>query len=543
MKPFDATGSFQATVNEGGVKRLAIRGAGITVFSSGLGLVVQMVSTVVLARLLVPSDFGLVTMVTTFSLLLVNFGLNGFTEAVLQREQINHLLISNLFWINITAGVILTAGFAAAGSSLAQFYKNPLVASVATGISLTILATSTSVLHLALLKRAMRFTTVSLINILAQAGSIVVSIYLAWQHWGYKALVVGAVAQTVFQALGAWSFCTWIPGLPGRATGTASMVRFAMHVYGRFTVNYFARNVDNLLVGWRFGSISLGFYKKAYDLFALSASQLTSPLSNVAVSALSRFKPESDQYRKFFLNAIGIIAFTGMGLSAEFTIIGKDLIRVLLGPGWESSGQVFTFFGPGIGMMMIYYANSWIHLSVGRPDRWFRWGLIEVGVTCLLFLIMLPWGPVGIAIAWTLLFWILTLPAFWYAGKPINFGIAPLLATIWRPLTAAIIAGSATVPLAAQLHLFAALAPPLAALARIAVDTLIFGVFYLAATVVLHGGWAPIRQMAEILKEMVAFRTSARRSQPNEMETRTANTADSSKDSLIELVVDSTRRD
>ena len=81
-----------------------------------------MVSTVVLARLLTPSDFGLVAMVTTFILLLTNFGLNGFTEAIQQREEINRGLVSNLFWINLVAGGLLTAGFAAAGSLLARFY-------------------------------------------------------------------------------------------------------------------------------------------------------------------------------------------------------------------------------------------------------------------------------------------------------------------------------------------------------------------------------------------------------------------------------------
>jgi len=284
VRPFDAGGVFHSTVNDGGIRRLAVRGAGVTVLSSGLGLAVQLVSTVVLARLLLPTDFGLVTMVTTFSLLLVNFGINGFTEAVLQAEKMDRNLTSNLFWINLAAGSLLTIVFAASGSAMARFYDNPLVAHVAIGISLTIIATSISVLHLALLKRAMRFTVVSLIMIIAQASSIGLSIFLAWKHWGYKALVVGVVVQAVIQAIGAWSFCQWIPGLPRRAEGTRSMVQFAIHVYARFTFNYFSRNTDNLLVGWRFGAGSLGFYKKAYDLFALSASQLTAPLANVAVN-------------------------------------------------------------------------------------------------------------------------------------------------------------------------------------------------------------------------------------------------------------------
>src|SRR5437899_12011291 len=112
MKPFDASGAFRPPADRGALRRLAVRGAGVTMFSQGVSLAIQMVATVILARLLTPGDFGVVAMVTTFSLLLVNFGLNGFTEAVLQREEISHFLSSNLFWINLAGGLLLTLGLA-----------------------------------------------------------------------------------------------------------------------------------------------------------------------------------------------------------------------------------------------------------------------------------------------------------------------------------------------------------------------------------------------------------------------------------------------
>src|SRR5262249_11009095 len=111
FKPFDAAGEY---VRSGGLSEFrgdAVRNAGVTVFASAAGLAIQVIGTVLLARLVTPQDFGVVTMVTTFSLLLMNFGLNGFTEAILQREQINHNLISNLFWVNAAVGAALTVGF------------------------------------------------------------------------------------------------------------------------------------------------------------------------------------------------------------------------------------------------------------------------------------------------------------------------------------------------------------------------------------------------------------------------------------------------
>jgi O-antigen/teichoic acid export membrane protein len=489
------------------MRQLAVRGAGATVLSAGAGLVVQVGATMILARLLTPRDFGLVTMVTTFSLLFMNFGLNGFTEAVLQREELDHRLASNLFWINLSMGLGLTLAFAAAGSLLARFYGNPLVTPVAVAMSLTILLTSTSVLHLALLKRAMLFSLTSALDVISAAVSLVLAILLARAGWSYWALVAGALCTPLVQSLGAWSLCRWIPGWPRRVGGTASVVRFAMSVYGRFGVNYGARNLDNLLVGWRFDAVSLGFYKKAYDLFALSAGQLVAPLTNVAVSALSRLQSDSERYKKYLLSALGVMAFVGMGLGADLTLVGKDVIRVLLGPGWGTAGRIFTFFGPGIGIMFLYYTHGWIHLSIGRANRWLYWGIVEFIFTGLLFVAALPWGPVGVAAAWTLSFWILTIPAFSYAGKPIQLGVGSVLAAVWRYTFASLLAGCVSLAILRALPPFGQ-PNSFGALEHIVVTSLLFGAFYLGAVVGLHWSAMPLYEVVGLLREMSPWHKS-----------------------------------
>lgn len=521
MKPFDQNGLFHSDFGNDQVRRLAIRGAGITVFTGGFGLAIQTITTIILARLLTPQDFGVVTMVTTFSLLLANFGLNGFTEAVLQTEKLSHSIASNLFWINVGIGLGLTILLAASGPLMAHLYHDSVVAKVAIGMAPTILLTSLSVLHIALLKRAMWFSATSTNEVISRAISLLTSIIFAWIGWGYWALVVGALMQPLSQTIGAWVLCSWLPGRPTRSPGTAKLVQFAMNVYGRFTLNYFARNTDNLLVGWRFGSNALGFYKKAYDLFVLSAGQLTAPITNVAVAALSRYNPRSEEYRQNLLNAISVTSFIGMGLSGVFVLIGKDLIRVLLGARWDPAGQIFTFFAPGIGAMLLYFVHGWIHLSIGRADRWFRWGILEIVVTFLFFLIGLPWGPDGIAVAWSASYWVLTLPSLWYAGRPIDFGVAPVVSVLWRYIGAAILAGSIvflTVPRLS--HLLTPLGTfDIAALRAISVS-LLFGLAYMLAVVVFHGGTKPLVQFGRIFVDMTSRRTQGKAIPPDSLSPR-----------------------
>jgi PST family polysaccharide transporter len=511
MTPFDRRGQFCLAVAADGFRRRAVRSAGVTVLAQTLQFAIQMIATVILARLLGPADFGLVAMVTTFSLLLLNFGLNGFTEVVIQRDQIDHALVSNLFWINVAGGLCLTIAFAAAGPLLARLYGDPRVAPVAAVLSVTILLTSVSVQHLALLKRAMQFSVVSANDIVARAVSVVVSIALGWAAWGYWALVAGAIAVPFSTCVGAWLMCRWTPGLPQRSVGTKSAVRFALNTYMRFTANYFTWNLDNLLVGWRFGPAPLGFYKKAYDLFVLPVNQLSAPLTSVAVSALSRLKGDPRQHERYFLGALSILAFVGMGLGAALTLVGKDLILMLLGPRWEESGRIFTFFGPGIGMMLLYFTHGWIHLSIGRADRWCSWGIVELAVTGLLFLLGLRWGPAGIAVAWVVSFWVLTIPALWFARRPIGLGIGPVVSAVWKYVVASALAGVACVAITPRLPLPGAMTS-LAALGRIAIVSALFGMLYVGAVILLHGGLAPLHQVVRLLQDMAPASMLSRRS-------------------------------
>ena len=510
MKPFDRDGNFRSVVSSDGLRRAAVRGAGATIGAQAGNFVVQIGSIMILARLLTPADFGIVTMVTTFSLLFRSFGLNGFTELIMQREEISRSLASNLFWVNLGISTILTFGFASAGPLLALFYHNPAVARVTEGMSLTIGLSCLGWIHLGLLQRAMQFRIAAIISFVGQIVLVIVSIVLAMAGWHYWALVWGIVAQSAVGSAGAWLMCRWVPSWPARASGTRSGLKFATNVYAHFAFSYLTRNTDNLLVGWRYGAQSLGFYKKAYDLFVLPETQLLSPVSAVVVSTLSRVVGDREQFKRYFLRTISVLALFGMGIGADFALVGKDIIRFLLGPGWEAAGRIFALFGPGIGVMLLYNTHGWIHLSIGRPERWFRWGLMEFVCTLCLFLLTLRWGPYGIASAWTISFFILMFPGFWYAGKPIGMGMGPIFGVIWKFFAASALAAFGTFLVVMALPRFAATPGAAGALVRLISISLVFFALYLIGVIALHRGLKPLKETVSLLRDLLPQRRVGR---------------------------------
>ncbi len=507
MKPFQLDGTFHPVATGKELRRTAVRGAGAAIAGSAGNFALQIGSVVILARLLTPSDFGIVTMVTTFSLLLRSFGLAGFTEFIMQREGLTDSLASNLFWINVGIGTILTLGFASSGPLLALFYHNSAVVQVTQGMSLTIGIGCLGYVHLGLLQRAMHFRSTAIIYFTGQVLQVIVSVVLAMAGWHYWALVWGSMTQTAVVAAGVWLMCRWIPSRPGRASGTGLGLKFAANVYSHFAFSYLTRNTDNLLVGWRFGARGLGFYKRAYDLFVVPETALLSPLSAVVVSTLSRVYRDREQFQRYFLRTISVLALLGMGIGADFALVGKDIIRFLFGPGWDEAGRIFALFGPGIGVMLLYNTHGWIHLSIGRPERWLRWGLLEFVCTVSLFLLTLRWGPSGIAFAWTASYFLLMFPGFWYAGKPIGLGIGPMLGVIWKFFAASVGAGVGTVLIIKTMPYFAtALGAPGAFVRMVSVSLVFFGL-YLGGIVALHKGLRPLNETAGLIRDFLPERS------------------------------------
>ena len=487
-----------------GFKGRALRGVGVTVFSQVSIYSIQMIGTIILARLLTPNDFGLVAMVTAFSLLLQNFGLRGFTEATIQSDVINHKRISTLFWIQVALTLAVTLFFICLSPVMAWFYGEPRLKAITVVIALSFIFNALSTQHLALLARSMQFSKIAVNEVIAQVIGQIVPIGLVLLGWGYWALVARRVVPFAAMAVGAWMLCRWVPRLPAWDAGVKPMLKFGMNTYGNFATNYFSRNLDKVIIGWRFGANSLGHYERAYYLFVMPVNQLSNPLTNVAVSALSRLRDNPEKFRTYYLKAVSMLALIGMPLSAILTLSGKDILLLLLGPQWSQAGEVFTIFGPAIGITLIYATHGWLHLSLGRADRWFRWGIVELITCAFCFAIGLQFGVIGVAIAYTASFYALIGPGLWYAGKPADITFSIVILAIWKYCLSALVAGILTWLLLYSIGTMAHIFDGLNFFLRILVSSMTCLLLYVVSGIVLFGNVAWISEFASLLLEMVS---------------------------------------
>jgi PST family polysaccharide transporter len=485
------------------LRGLALRGTTVTLVAQVLTFGMSTAGTVILARLLTPHDFGLVAMVVSVSLLLQGFGVNGFIEATVQREDINHRLLSNLCWINVGVNLILTLAFMALAPAIAWFYREPGLKPIVLVLAVSILFSGVSTQQQALLRRHMEFYKIAACDIAAMLASVGVAIALAYRGWGHWALVAKFVMAPLVTAIAAWLLCGWRPGLPSKGTGAGPMLRFALNTYGNFVLAYFGRTVDKVLLGRFQGSQALGYYDRAYQLSMLLPSQLYGPLNSVGVPAFSRLAGDPAKYRQAFLKLFSMMAFVCMPISAILTLTGKDVILLILGPQWNNAGEIFSTFGVSIGVMMLYYKHPTLHISLGTTDRWLRWAVVSFVVTVLLIVMGLPFGAKGVAVAYSASFYILIGPALWYAGRPVRLRLSSLASEAWRYSVAALAAGLASWFITNRLGVTAETMTHLNVVARIVASSALCASIYVVLVFSLYRSVEPFAQFIRLVRGMV----------------------------------------
>ena len=269
------------------LKGRSVRGGMLTLTSQGAQFVMQTVSTIVLARLLTPADFGLVAMVTAITAWVKRLPIWGCQRRPYSVRR-SAITGETLFWINVAIGLALTSLTAALAPVLAWFYREPRLIHITLLVSLTFLIGGLRVQHDALLRRQMRFSSLAVRDITAYSVAVPVAILLAWRGYGYWGIVALPLTLNFTQMLLSWLMVRWIPGLPRRDAKVRSLIAFGGNVAASYLVFNVNRSADSILIGWYWGAGPLGLYSRAYNLLMLPVRQLGAPARSVAIPAFSR---------------------------------------------------------------------------------------------------------------------------------------------------------------------------------------------------------------------------------------------------------------
>jgi PST family polysaccharide transporter len=388
----------------------AVSGGVITLLSQAVTFGVSLATAVVLGRLLEPADFGLVAMVTTITGFLRVFKDAGLSTATVQRENVTQAQVSNLFWVNVVVSASLCLLVAGLAPVVAWFYREPRLAGVTLALSTTFALSGAAVQHQALLKRQMRYASLALITICSAGLGLLVGIAMACLGYGYWSLVGMQLGTTVVELAVTLIISRWRPHLPKRGSGTRALLKFGVSLTVADVFRRIAYSADTLLIGRFYGATAVGLYSRGAVLLLRPFEQVLFPLESVFMPVLSRLQDNPERYRRTFLhayNAIALVSFPAAGLGLA---LGQPVVLLLLGPKWIEVAPIFSWFTVAALFLPLYYAVMWLLNSQGRGKEIITTALIFSATTIGSFLAGLPFGPVGVAMAFSCVGLVVRLP-------------------------------------------------------------------------------------------------------------------------------------
>lgn len=402
--------------------------------------ILQFILSIILMRLLLPQDYGLLAMAMVLIGFASIFSEFGFSSALVQNQNINEIHKSSVFWLNIIIGSVLTLLFFIFADTLAQFYNNDDLTQVIKYLSFSFIISAITIVPSTLLQKEMRYDLINKIDISIVLLSGVLSIYLAVTGWGVMSLVYQNLFSQLLKVPILFITTKWKPKFIFKKSSIKELFSYSAYLTGFFVINYWARRSDDLLIGKYMGAGSLGIYSRAYNLMLLPINQVIGLVSNVMFPTLSLIQNDKERVKRIYLQTIQLLAFITFPMMIGLIATADNFILGIFGSKWAeviTIIQILAFVGV---LQTLANPVGWIYTSQGKTDWMFWWGVFGSGSIILAIVIGVIIGSIySVAISYLIINIVLAYPVIAIPGKLINMKFSEVYATILSILIISII--------------------------------------------------------------------------------------------------------
>ena len=387
--------------------RLSAAGGGPQTTRGGMGWVatgrlcsqvVQLGSTALLARLLLPADYGLVAVVFAVTFLAAIFYELGLESAIVRSPRLSEELLGTAFTVSAVASVVMTVLVAGTSSLVAALYDRPELSALLALASLTFLVTQ-GLVHTALLERVMRFRTLAIIETSAVVISASAALTAAGAGLGAKSLVVGPVTGELCRTAMLWMTVRWRPRFRTDRDALRELWANASGVLGFRLTSYIGRNADSLLLGGRVSPSDLGYYSRAFALMIAPVSQISVVLNRVLLPSLLPHRDDVERLRAAWRRSCTVAALLMFPIGVGVSTASPALIETLYGSKWLPAGAVLQILALQAPAHAPASSLAVLYPLLGHTGRLFRIGLLQTTVGVVSIGIGSYWGIRGVAIA------------------------------------------------------------------------------------------------------------------------------------------------
>ena len=373
---------------------------------SGIGwkiatqVVVQGTRTVVgvlLARLLVPRDYGLAAMALMFVGVTSIFTDLSLGQALIQRRTITESDRSTAFWTTVAAGAACAAAGIAAAPLVADLFSTPALAPIFAVTSVIFLITSVSATQTALLTRELQFRSLQLREMAGAVVGGIVGVALALGGLGAWALVVQVLAAEALSVVLVWRFSPWRPRATYSARSLRELGSFAGKTSAARVLGYVNLNADNFLIARFLGAAPLGVYSVAYNVMFAPLARLAAPIQQVLFPAFARLAADEPRVGAAWLRGNRIVAAVSVPAFVGLAVVAPDFVTAVLGERWHEAIPVLQLLCVAGLAQSLQSLNHSVLQALDRAGALLGFMIFSTTLTMSAFAIGLHWGVVGVA--------------------------------------------------------------------------------------------------------------------------------------------------
>jgi teichuronic acid exporter len=398
---------------------------------------------VMLARLLLPEQFGLIGMLGIFIAVAQAFLDSGFGSALIQKQDADQVDMCSIFYFNIVVGVLVAGVLCAASPWIAAFYDEPLLMPLTCVLSVDIVINSFSLVQTMLMTKHIDFKTQAKIGTVSVLISGLVGVGMAVAGYGVWSLAFQAVTATVCRTSLLWVFNSWRPSLIFSMSALRGMFGFGSRMLASGLLNTFFDNVYLLVIGKLYSATELGYYTRASSIQQLPSQGLYGIVNRVAFPVFSAVQDDPERFKRGLKHAFQMLVLLNFPMMVGLALVARPMVLIVLTDKWAPCIHFLQLLC-ALGMMYPLHAiNVNVLMALGRSDLFFRIEvlkkvLIALGlvVTCSWGIEAMIWGQIVVGV-------VSYLPNSYYTGILLKYSMREQLSDILPYFVASIAMGAA----------------------------------------------------------------------------------------------------
>jgi len=413
-------------------------------FLESIGLQsVRFVIGIVLARLLLPEQFGLIAMLMIFMAVAQSFLDSGFGAALIQKRDITQLDTCSIFYFNIVVGLLAAVLLCIVAPWIAAFYNQPVLTPLTQALSLTILINAFGLIQNTILTKQIDFKTQTKVSLIAAILSGIIGITMAIEGFGVWSLVAQQVSSSCFRTISLWLFSPWRPSFIFSFKSLREMFGFGSRLLASGLLNQIFENIYLVAIGKLFSAADLGFFTRAQTFQAVPSHTLGHMVGRVTFPVFSTIQDDQARLKKGFQKALTTMVLINFPMMIGLAIIARPLVLMLLTEKWAECIPYLQLLCIAGLLYPVHVINLNLLQALGRSDLFLRLEIIKKVLIVINIAITWRWGIIAMIYGMMVTSVIAYYLNSYYTGVLIGYSIWEQLRDMYSYLIMALLMGMA----------------------------------------------------------------------------------------------------